>query len=82
MTVAVYLPVSSTKGQETRSQEPDLQTWAKAQPDEAVWYRDRFTGITMERLGLDRLLADGRGGRISKVCVWRLDRLGRTAKGC
>lgn len=81
MAVGVYLRVSSTKGQETRSQEPDLQTWAKAQPDDSVWYRDKFTGTTMERPGLDRLLADVRGGRISKVCVWRLDRLGRTAKG-
>ena len=81
MAVGVYLRVSSTKGQETRSQEPDLQTWAKAQPDESVWYRDRFTGTTMERPGLDRLLADVRSGKISKICVWRLDRLGRTAKG-
>lgn len=81
MAVGVYLRVSSTKGQETRSQEPDLQTWAKAQPDEVVWYRDRFTGTTMERPGLERLLADVRSGKVSKVCVWRLDRLGRTAKG-
>lgn len=35
----------------------------------------------MERPGLERLLADVRSGKISKVCVWRLDRLGRTAKG-
>ena len=81
MAVGVYLRVSSAKGQETRSQEPDLQTWAKAQPDEVVWSRDRFTGTTMERPGLDRLLADVRSGKVSKVCVWRLDRLGRTAKG-
>lgn len=35
----------------------------------------------MERPGLDRLLADVRSGKVTKVCVWRLDRLGRTAKG-
>ena len=81
MAVGIYRRVSSTKGQETRSQEPHLQTWAKAQPDEVVWYRDRFTGTTMDRPGLDWLLADVRSGKISKVCVWRLDRLGRTAKG-
>jgi DNA invertase Pin-like site-specific DNA recombinase len=81
MAVGVYMRVSSAKGQETRSQEPDLQTWAKAQPDEVAWYRDRFTGTTMERPGLDRLLADARSGKLTKVCVWRLDRLGRTAKG-
>lgn len=69
MAVGICLRVSSTKGQETRSQEPDLQTWAKAQPDEVVWYRDRFTGTTMERPGLERLLADVRSGKVSKVCV-------------
>jgi DNA invertase Pin-like site-specific DNA recombinase len=76
---AVYLRVSSN-GQDTRSQEPDLQTWAKAHGD-AVWYKDTFTGTTMQRPGLERLLADVRSGKVSKVCVWRLDRLGRTAKG-
>ena len=81
MAVGIYLRVSSTKGQETRSQEPDLKTWANAQPDDAVWYKDRFTGTTMQRPGLDRLLADVASGKIDRICVWRLDRLGRTAKG-
>lgn len=81
MAVGVYLRVSSTKGQETRSQEPDLQTGDKAQPHESVWYRDRFTRTTITRPGLDRLLADVRSGKISMICVWRLDHLGRTAKG-
>ena len=76
-----YLRVSSNKGQDTTSQEPDLQTWAKAQNEETVWYKDRFTGTTMERPGLERLLADVRAGKVKKVIVWRLDRLGRTAKG-
>ena len=58
-----------------------MQTWAKAQSEEAVWYKDRFTGTTMDRPGLERLLADVRAGKIKKVIVWRLDRLGRTAKG-
>ena len=77
----MYLRVSSNKGQDTKSQEPDLQTWAKAQNEETVWYKDRFTGTTMERPGLERLLADVRAGKVKKVIVWRLDRLGRTAKG-
>ena len=79
--IAVYLRVSSNKGQDTKSQEPDLLTWAKAQPDKAVWFKDNFTGTTMERPGLERLLSDVRSGKVNKVCVWRLDRLGRTAKG-
>jgi DNA invertase Pin-like site-specific DNA recombinase len=81
MSHGIYLRVSSNKGQDTKSQEPDLQTWAKAQREEAVWYRDRFTGTTMEGPGLERLLADVRAGKVKKVIVWRLDRLGRTAKG-
>lgn len=81
MAVGIYLRVSSGKGQDTKSQEPDLQTWAKAQCEEVVWFKDRFTGTVMERPGLDRLLADVRSGKITKVVVWRLDRLGRTAKG-
>jgi DNA invertase Pin-like site-specific DNA recombinase len=81
MTAAIYLRVSSNKGQDTKSQEPDLQTWDRAQAEEVAWYKDRFTGTTMDRPGLERLLADVRGGKVGKVCVWRLDRLGRTAKG-
>ena len=81
MSNGMYLRVSSNKGQDTKSQEPDLQTWAKAQSEEIIWYKDKFTGTTMERPGLDRLLADVRAGKVKKVIVWRLDRLGRTAKG-
>ncbi len=79
--IAVYLRVSSNKGQDTKSQEPDLQTWAKAQPDKVAWFKDNFTGTVMERPGLERMLADVRSGKVNNVCVWRLDRLGRTAKG-
>jgi DNA invertase Pin-like site-specific DNA recombinase len=81
MTTALYARVSSTKGQDTKSQEPDLTTWAKAHDDEAVWYKDTYTGTSMDRPGLERLLADVRQGKITKVVCWRLDRLGRTAKG-
>lgn len=78
--IAIYCRVSST-GQDTKSQEPELRTWAKVQDSEATWYRDKFTGTSMDRPGLERMLADVRRGKISKVIVWRLDRLGRTAKG-
>ncbi len=81
MTTALYARVSSTKGQDTKSQEPDLTTWAKAHDDEAVWYKDAYTGTSMDRPGLERLLADMRQGKITKVVCWRLDRLGRSAKG-
>jgi DNA invertase Pin-like site-specific DNA recombinase len=76
----VYLRVSS-QSQDIKSQEPDLQTWAKAQAEPTVWFKDRFTGTTMDRPGLDKLLAEARAGKISRVVCWRLDRLGRTARG-
>jgi DNA invertase Pin-like site-specific DNA recombinase len=80
VTTAIYLRVSS-QSQDIRSQEPDLQTWARAQAEDVVWFKDRFTGTQMTRPGLDKLLADARAGKINKVVVWRLDRLGRTARG-
>jgi len=80
--IAVYVRVSSRK-QDTKSQAPDLERWAAAHAnDEAVkWYHDKFTGKTMERQGWQRLEAAIHRGDVSKVVVWRLDRLGRTASG-
>ncbi len=78
--IAAYLRVS-TKQQYQRSQEPDLKRWVQSQEGEVVWYRDHFTGKTMRRPGMDRLLGDIRAGKVGTVVVWRLDRLGRTAKG-
>jgi hypothetical protein len=80
MATAVYVRVSH-KSQDTKSQEMELRTWAKSQEGEIVWYRDHFTGTEMERPGLDRLLADVRCGKVTRIVCWRLDRLGRTAKG-
>lgn len=79
-TTAIYLRVSS-KQQDQRSQEPDLKRWAAGQETEVDWYRDKFTGRTMQRPGMDKLLADIRAGRVGTIVVWRLDRLGRTARG-
>lgn len=78
--IAVYVRVSS-KSQDTASQKPDLERWAASQDGTVVWYSDKFTGKTMDRPGMNRMLADVQAGKISAVCVWRLDRLGRTAKG-
>jgi DNA invertase Pin-like site-specific DNA recombinase len=78
--VAVYMRVS-TRAQDTKSQEPDLRRWVQAQDVPATWYRDKFTGKTMDRPAMQKLLAAARAGQIHTVVVWRLDRLGRTAKG-
>jgi DNA invertase Pin-like site-specific DNA recombinase len=78
--IAVYLRVSS-KSQDTASQQSDLQHWAQAQAEPVRLYRDAFTGKTMERPGFSRLEREIAAGNVSTVAVWRLDRLGRTAKG-
>jgi DNA invertase Pin-like site-specific DNA recombinase len=78
--VAIYVRVSS-RAQSEASQLPDLKRWAEAQGGTIRWYRDRFTGKTMERPGWGRLQAALESGAVSQVVVWRLDRFGRTAKG-
>ncbi len=81
MSVGIYLRVSKGRGQDTASQEPELRRWADGQAKPVVWYRDKWTGKTMDRPGMAKLLADVAGGKIRTIMVWRLDRLGRTAKG-
>jgi DNA invertase Pin-like site-specific DNA recombinase len=58
------------------------ERWVTAHGEENVrWFKDTFTGKTLNRPGFNRLLADIRAGKIDTVVVWRLDRLGRTARG-
>jgi len=80
--IAVYLRVSS-KRQDTASQVPDLERWVKTFSDglPVKWYRDTYTGKSMDRPGWKTLEADIEAGKVVKVVVWRLDRLGRTASG-
>ena len=79
-TTAIYMRVSS-RGQDMAAQEPDLKRWAAAHGDDVVWFRDTFTGKSMDRPGWNKLTIAIDSGKIAKVVVWRLDRLGRTAKG-
>jgi DNA invertase Pin-like site-specific DNA recombinase len=81
MSIAVYVRVSKGRGQDTASQRGDLERWAAAQAEASEWYEDRATGKTMERPAFERLMQGVRSGQIRTVAVWRLDRLGRTAKG-
>lgn len=77
---AVYARVSS-RDQSHASQLPDLERWAEAHAGAVAWFRDTFTGKTLDRPAMTRLLSDLRAGRLERIVVWRLDRLGRTAKG-
>lgn len=77
---ANYVRVSH-RDQTHASQLPDLERWVEAHDGPVEWFRDTFTGRTMNRPGMDRLLAELRAGRLSRIVVWRLDRLGRTTQG-
>lgn len=77
---AIYVRVSTT-GQDHASQLPDLQKWAGAHDGPVVWYRDKFTGKTMERPGMNKLMDALNDGKLDRIVIWRLDRLGRTARG-
>lgn len=80
--LAVYVRVSSRQ-QDYRSQLPDLERWLGAHaPNQPVkWYRDTQSGQTMDRPAWKQLEDDLHAGKISKLVVWRIDRLGRTAAG-
>ena len=78
---AIYVRVSKRNGQAVRSQLPDLKRWAKSQDNPVMFYRDQFTGKTMDRPGWNRLQKAIDAGKVSTIVVWRIDRLGRTAKG-
>ncbi len=79
-TTAVYMRVSS-RTQDMAAQEPDLRRWCNVQGEKAVWYKDTFTGKSMDRPGWNKLMAAVDTGKVTKIVVWRLDRLGRTARG-
>ena len=77
---AIYIRVS-TKDQSHASQLPDLERWTEAHGGEVEWFKDAFTGRTMNRPAMDRLMDQLRTSKIDRIVVWRLDRLGRTTKG-
>ena len=79
-TTALYVRVSH-RDQTHASQLPDLERWTAAHDGTVLWFKDTFTGRTMNRPGMDKLLAALRSGKLCRIVVWRLDRLGRTTKG-
>lgn len=79
-TTAIYVRVSH-RDQTHASQLPDLERWMAANDGPVEWYKDTFTGRTMQRPGMDKLLDALRNGKIERIVVWRLDRLGRTTRG-
>jgi DNA invertase Pin-like site-specific DNA recombinase len=80
---AIYVRVSSNS-QDIRSQEPDLKRWIESQGKElgvVQWFIDKHTGKTMDRPKWNKLQSAIENNMVSRLVVWRLDRLGRTASG-
>ncbi|MFL5244098.1 MAG: recombinase family protein, partial [Gemmataceae bacterium] len=77
---AIYCRVSS-RDQSHASQLPDLERWTEANAGIVERFKDTFTGRSMNRPGMDQLMEQLRAGKLERIVVWRLDRLGRTTKG-
>ena len=78
MNSAIYIRVS-TEGQRTDSQELELKRYCRQRgwKDTAV-YMDKISGAKASRPELDRLMQDIRAGKIERLIVFKLDRLGRS----
>lgn len=78
---ALYFRKSTDK-QTHRSQLAGMNRWVEANPDTQLKeYRDSATGKDMDRPAWNRLWRDVESGKVDRIVVWRLDRLGRTAAG-
>ena len=76
----LYVRVS-TEDQHTESQERQLNEYVERRG----WklhktYRDKMSGATVSRPGLDELLKDCRRRAIDVVVVWKFDRFARSLK--
>jgi len=81
MTTAIYLRVSSPKGQKTDSQRAELEAWLRRHHCKSVqWFEDHESATTMQRDAFQRLQAAIFAGKITTVVVWKLDRLARSLK--
>lgn len=81
MLTAIYMRVSS-KQQETKSQEADLMAYkavVEGKGETVRVYREKGTGTNYDRLEWQKLWAEVQAGKIQRIVVWRIDRLGRLA---
>jgi DNA invertase Pin-like site-specific DNA recombinase len=75
---AIYIRVS-TENQKTDSQEQELRRYCRQRGwRELEFYVDRISGAKTSRPELDRLMRDVRAGKVERLVVFKLDRLGRS----
>ena len=77
--VAAYVRVSSAS-QSHEMQVQAIERAARARGDAfpVAWYRDTMTGGRLKRPALEQLRADVREGKVTRLYVYRLDRLTRS----
>ncbi len=75
---AVYIRVS-TDSQRTDSQEMELKRYCRQRGwSDLTYYVDKICGAKASRPQLDRLMQDIRAGKVERLVVYKLDRLGRS----
>lgn len=75
---AIYMRVS-TGGQRLDSQDVELRRYCQRRGwKNLLTYSDKISGASAGRPGLDKLKADVRSGKVERVVVYALDRLGRS----
>ena len=80
-TIAVYIRVSSPKGQKTDSQRAEVEAWINRQRiKRARWFEDRESATNLQRDAFKKLQDAIFAGEIDTVVVWKLDRLARNLK--
>ena len=78
MKAAIYLRVSTDK-QTTSAQRQELREICKRRGwGGVVEYEDVISGAKFTRVGLDKMMAEVRRGRLDVVLCYKLDRLGRS----
>lgn len=75
---AVYIRVS-TENRRADSQQKELRHYCQQRLwTKTTYYVDKISGAKGSRPELDRLIRDMRAGKIERLVVYRLDRLGRS----
>jgi DNA invertase Pin-like site-specific DNA recombinase len=81
MTIAVYIRVSSPKGQKTDSQRAEVEAWInRRRIKRARWFEDHDSATNLPRDAFKKLEDAIFAGEIDTVVVWKLDRLARNLK--
>jgi DNA invertase Pin-like site-specific DNA recombinase len=78
--IALYMRVSTIDKQDHASQEAALTAWEKGQTGPVVWYKDKASGKDTNRAGFQAMMRDVSRGKVTRIVVAALDRLGRNTR--